>query len=341
MKKSILLLALIISPFAVSAQTVDYSVVSIESEKNLNLSSASDIIGDVVMPLVKRSKDAVSWWTGNVLAQLGSTNVAYLYVNNGKFGIGECDAKYMHGRKSIVSNHDIVGFCFSPDSKSICYSETQGERHVVCLSSLMNVDSYTEVSSSGDNYSPVFSSDGSLVYYCCVESGKEPIIKSYDTQRGITTDVVEGMNPEPTPDGKFLLYSRRLDDGSYSIWKVNLQNGIKTCLVRQQARSFTSPAVSPDGNWIAMTGNCSLQITYEKEAYSSFPRETFTVSKRYNNTDIYVCRIDGSDLHALTCHAADDISPIWSRDGKHIYFVSQRGSSLAKANIWRMGFNEE
>ena len=27
----------------------------------------------------------------------------------------------------------------------------------------------------------------------------------------------------------------------------------------------------------------------------------------------------------LTYHAADDLSPVWGRDGRYIYFVSQRG----------------
>jgi Tol biopolymer transport system component len=58
----------------------------------------------------------------------------------------------------------------------------------------------------------------------------------------------------------------------------------------------------------------------------------------YKNTDIYACRIDGTSMVQLTYHAADDLSPVWSCDGKYIYFVSQRGSATATANIWRMPF---
>jgi len=58
----------------------------------------------------------------------------------------------------------------------------------------------------------------------------------------------------------------------------------------------------------------------------------------YRNTDIFVCRIDGTEFTQLTYHAADDISPVWSQDGKYIYFISQRGSSTGTANIWRMNF---
>ena len=53
---------------------------------------------------------------------------------------------------------------------------------------------------------------------------------------------------------------------------------------------------------------------------------------------IYACRIDGTGMAQLTYHAADDLSPVWSRCGRYIYFISQRGSASATANIWRMPF---
>ena len=59
----------------------------------------------------------------------------------------------------------------------------------------------------------------------------------------------------------------------------------------------------------------------------------------YANTDIFVAKIDGTNLTQITYHAADDLSPVWSRDGKYIYFISQRGSDTGTANIWRMNFN--
>lgn len=59
---------------------------------------------------------------------------------------------------------------------------------------------------------------------------------------------------------------------------------------------------------------------------------------RYWNTDIFVSRLDGTEFTQLTYHAADDLSPVWGKDGRSIYFVSQRGSAEAQANIWRMTF---
>ena len=62
-------------------------------------------------------------------------------------------------------------------------------------------------------------------------------------------------------------------------------------------------------------------------------------SKEFVNTDLFVCRTDGTQLTQLTYHAADDLSPVWSKDGRYIYFISQRGDAAATPNVWRMNFN--
>ena len=98
--------------------------------------------------------------------------------------------------------------------------------------------------------------------------------------------------------------------------------GIEECIVSDINRSFTTPCISPDGNWICFVGDNYLNAG----------------NKQYANTDIFACRVDGTQLTQLTYHAADDLSPVWSRDGKYIYFISQRGSVNAVANIWRMNF---
>ena len=87
-------------------------------------------------------------------------------------------------------------------------------------------------------------------------------------------------------------------------------------------KSFTTPSLSPDGKWILFVGSSVLM----------------NGNAKYYNTDLYVCHLDGTNMVQLTYHAADDLSPVWSRDGKCIYFISQRGSSTATANVWRIDF---
>ncbi|MBO5641954.1 MAG: PD40 domain-containing protein, partial [Prevotella sp.] len=86
-------------------------------------------------------------------------------------------------------------------------------------------------------------------------------------------------------------------------------------------KSYTSPQLSPDGNWILVVGSSKS----EKE--------------KTENTDIFVVRTDGTLFTQLTYHPGHDLSPVWSPDGKSIFFLSQRGSVKGNYNVWRMDFN--
>ena len=75
-----------------------------------------------------------------------------------------------------------------------------------------------------------------------------------------------------------------------------------------------------DGEW----------IVFEGTAKSS-------VNKR-QNVDIFAMKMDGTNLIQLTYHPEVDCSPVWSPDGKAIYFISSRGSRDRAYNIWKMNF---
>lgn len=130
------------------------------------------------------------------------------------------------------------------------------------------------------------------------------------------------MNPSVTDKDDVLLCIRTNGFGKGEIWRINYTTGTEECIVSDAMKSFSTPSISPDGKWILFV------------ASSTIPAGT----SYYWNTDIYVCREDGTQLSQLTYHAADDLSPVWSRDGKYIYFISQRGSAEGTANVWRMSF---
>jgi dipeptidyl aminopeptidase/acylaminoacyl peptidase len=93
----------------------------------------------------------------------------------------------------------------------------------------------------------------------------------------------------------------------------------------QQAGRFTvddliamdrigSPQVSPDGDWVAFT-------------VSELDREA-----NRRRTDIWLVRSDGSGLRRLTSDPASDFNPLWSPDGRSIWFLSTRSGS---SQVWR------
>ena len=109
----------------------------------------------------------------------------------------------------------------------------------------------------------------------------------------------------------------------YKYVPANTETGVEECIVSHPEHNFSSPVVSPNGQWLLFVGSSKI--------------ESGTLV--YYNTDLFVSKMDGTGFAQLTYHAADDLSPIWSKDGQYIYFISQRGSKEGKANIWRMKFN--
>ena len=146
---------------------------------------------------------------------------------------------------------------------------------------------------------------------------------SYNIANNFLATYSLGLNPSPVSGESSYFCTRISAAGICEIWKVNYENGLEECIVSDPNRSFMSPMISPDGRWLLMVGGSVIE----------------SGNVRYWNTDLYACHIDGSNITQLTYHAADDLSPVWSGDGKKIYFVSQRGDAEGTANIWCMDFN--
>ena len=192
--------------------------------------------------------------------------------------------------------------------KTVQIFQTDAEQGFVCR----------QITSGYQDYSPSFSDDMQRIFFARQES-RGNSLWSYDVKNNYLSNFTSGMTPSIIGED-LILCSRMNDSGRGEIWKVNIATGIEECLVSDRIASFSTPILSPDGQWIAFVGGAPLvngNITYW-------------------NTDIYICRIDGTERHQLTYHAADDLSPVWSKDGRYIYFISQRGSADAVANIWRL-----
>jgi Tol biopolymer transport system component len=114
--------------------------------------------------------------------------------------------------------------------------------------------------------------------------------------------------------------SRNINSRRSEILRFNTENGTEELILSDRDKSFSSPQVSPDGRWILVVG----------------------INKTTDglwNSDIYVVSSEGTNLTQLTYHPGNDLSPIWSTDGRSIYFVSQRDTKGGAYNVWRMNFS--
>jgi Tol biopolymer transport system component len=113
-----------------------------------------------------------------------------------------------------------------------------------------------------------------------------------------------------SPDGRRIAFGSERAGDTGEIWLVDADGSDPSRLTRGPGRSQGSPQWSPDGRWIA----------FDSQAESG-------------HVDIWMIGVDGSGLRQVTHDPADETLPSWSRDGRFLYFVSNR---TARDEIWRV-----
>ena len=336
MNKPLIIISLtLFSAIRSSAQSVDYSVVSVNQEAGVNLTKISSDNHYVCMPEVIRNRDKIEWFTNRIIdISPDGTKLAYLSFRSNTTNIFIKDINKMGGSIQRTNRQNVLDFSYSPDGKNLCFSEMVNGVNRIFVTDANKGFVCRQITNNEKDYTPVYSDDMNQIYFSRQEANGLSIW-SYSVNDNFLSSITNGMNPCPIKDETAILCVRPSGNGRNEIWKVNYDTGVEECIVSDANHSFTTPSVSPDGKWIIFVGSSKI----EGNSYNYSNRDNYAPrTSNYLNTDIFACRIDGTGLTQITYHAADDISPVWSRDGKFIYFISQRGSSSGTANIWRMNF---
>lgn len=322
MKKIIATTLIACSAFLASAQSVDYSVVYVPEETSLDLVKITKDGDYVCMPEVRRSRNGVAWLTNKIIdISPDGKNLAFLSLRNGTTNIFIKYTDRLGASTQRTNRSAVMDFSYSPDGKNICFSEAKDKTNQIFLTDANQGYVCRQITSGATDYSPVYSNDMKTIYFTRMELMGSSVW-GYDTSKNFLSSYTTGMNPTADTNSN-TLYVARDSNGKGEIWRVNLNNGVEECVVSDNERSFYSPQLSPDGRYLVLVGTSKID----------------TGRGYYWNTDIYTCLTDGTGLMQLTHHAADDLCPVWSADGKYIYFISQRGSADGIANIWRMSSN--
>lgn len=318
--KKWLFLFIISIPKTTFAQ-VDYSVVSVKEETGTDFTQITTENDHVCMPVVKRMGRKINWLTNKIIdVSVDGSQLAYLSARNKTTNIFIKSIDKQGSSIQRTNRQAVLDFKYSPDGNYICFAEKSGHYNQIYQTSSTTGYVCRQITSNNQDYSPIYSNDMQHIFFSRQE-GNSIGIWSYNITNNFLSSYTQGMNPYPLEE-KMMLCARVNEHGMGEIWRINLSSGVEECIVSDPNRSFTTPSLSPDGQWILMVGSNVLM----------------NGSRPYANTDIFVCRIDGAQLMQLTYHAADDLSPVWGRDGRYIYFVSQRGSAKEIANVWRMTF---
>lgn len=305
------------------AQQVDYSIVSVPEESGIDFMQITTPSDYVCMPIVKRSQGRIDWLSNHILdISIDGNNIAYLSYRNNTTNIFIKEVSKQGSSIQRTNRTNVLDFSYSPDGKYLCFSEARGKVNQIFQTNANNGYVCRQITNGNQDYSPIYSSDMKFIFFARQEM-KGVSIWSYNIQNNFLSNNSGGMNPCPIKGENAFLCTRVNGVGKSEIWKINYVTGVEECIVSDPERSFTTPTLSPNGQWILFVGD------------SRIDGGSFT----YPNTDIFVCKTDGTRFSQITYHAADDLSPVWSKDGKYIYFISQRGDATGTANIWRMNFS--
>ena len=308
-------------PLTIMAQ-VDYSVVQVSEESGIEFTQITTDNDYVCMPEVRRSSQHINWLSNRILdISINGSQLAYLSARNNTTNIFIKDIGKQGASVQRTNRQAVLDFSYSPDGTYICFSEANGRMNQIFQTSATNGYVCRQITSGNKDFSPVYAPDMKNIFFTRMENSGTSIW-GYNISNNFLSSYTKGLNPCPTKEESSTLCTRINAEGRGEIWRVNHQTGIEECIVSDPMRSFTSPTISPDGRWILFVGSNVLM----------------NGAQRYFNTDLFACHVDGTQLVQLTYHAADDLSPVWSRDGRYIYFISQRGSSTGTANVWRMTF---
>lgn len=226
----------------------------------------------------------------------------------------------LQGASTQRTFRNVGDFSWGQDG-NLYYSDATNAAYSQVASTNAHVGSLIkQLTSNNEDYSPVLSSDGNLLFFTRVD-GSGPSIWSLDMQNGALTSCARGYCPEPLPgDNNKFLCVRNSAAGSSEIWLVDYMRGQETLIASDAERSYSNPAISPDGQWILCQANAVSNISKKP------------------NLDIFAVKIDGTQTIQLTYHPGSDCCPVWAHDGKHVYFLSTRGNKGNLYNVWRMNF---
>ncbi|MFN3653617.1 MAG: S41 family peptidase [Armatimonadota bacterium] len=172
---------------------------------------------------------------------------------------------------------------------------------------------------------PVYTPDGKSIVFASNRFG------SYDlfvmpaeggTPRRLTHHSEAEYPSTITPDGKWVIFYGGAY-GSLDLYRMPLAGGEPVRLTWDRLEREYFGSVSPDGQWIVYNHN-GAPGSWRRRAYEGA-----------GNADVWIARFTApvSEPKRVTTHAGHDLLPLFGKDNKTIYYVSDRNGQV---NLWSM-----
>lgn len=210
----------------------------------------------------------------------------------------------------------------SPDGKSLIYQSKASGKWDIYFQRIGGANAVNLTKESVDeNTQPAFSPDGEHVAFRSERDGGGIFLMGATGEdiRRLTTFC---YNPSWSPDGREIVCStgwfRGVEETNTSLngrlFRVSAATG-ESRQIQGEIEDARQPSWSPAGHRIAYWGR-----------------------RHGAQRDIWTVAADGGEPIPVTTDSYMDWNPVWSPDGRYLYFSSDRGGSM---NLWRVRIDEK
>lgn len=213
---------------------------------------------------------------------------------------------------------------WSPDGREVAFESTKDGNYAIYVVRADGSGLRKLTSGEANDEQPRWAPDGKRIVFI---SQRDKHLQLYVMdadgyhQRRLTN--VEDIDYQPmfSPRGDWVVFISRREQASvvHSLYAVRA-DGAGRKLLSDESANDTEPRWSPDGKKILFTRTAIV-----KKYYRELSRED--MAKMKSSAEVFLMNRDGSDVKRLTDNQARDCCAYWSRDGKTIYFLSERDGS--------------
>ena len=268
------------------------------------------------------------WWVAALVLAALMASLPYV-LNRREPGVSRAGPAQVERTLSLTSSPGVEQYpSLSPDGQWVVFSAWESGHRRIFLQSVGGQNAFPITKDPNvDDDQPAFSPDGERIAFRSSREGGGIFLmgRTCEAMKRLTRT---GFNPSWSPDGSKIVFATENVqltpmnwEGASELWTVDV---VTEAMQRLTAESAVQPSWSPHNHRIAYVGRVTVPDAENEQGG--------------RHMHIWTIPAGGGAPAQVTSGPDTHWCPVWSPDGKYLYFASERGGSM---NLWRVPIDEE